>query len=239
MAQHKGNIKDDISIITMLFTQIYNEYKDKILDKVFNKIIIKPWMKYREIEIIKEILRHLQPQKCLEWGAGYSTIYFPIFLIGNSKWISIEHEKNWARKIKNINQNSNIEIFHIRPNCFPWTDEYGDGAYSDLTDYITFPSRFGKFDFILVDGRARKDSLIKAYELVKNEGVVVLHDANRKYYHEPFRLYKYHALFKDYRKDAGGLWVGTKGMNIKKVLNVDKHRKLWQIYNKIGKVVKV
>ena len=232
-------IYDNIPAITIFFSQIYKEYRDKILDKVFNKMIIKAWMKYREIEIIKEILKHLQPQKCLEWGTGYGTIYFPIFVNENSKWISIEHEKDWSKKIENINQNSNVEIFHIPPNHFPWTDKYGDGAYSDLRDYVEFPSKFGNFDFILVDGRARKDCLIKAYRLIKNEGVVTLHDANRNYYHESFGLYKYHVLFKDYCKEAGGLWVGSKGINIKDVLNVDKHRKLWQIYNKIGKMLRV
>lgn len=192
-------------------------------------------MKYKEIEIIKEILKHLKPMRCLEWGTGYSTVYFPKYLNRYSKWISIENDRTWSTHIESINRNSNVEIYHIEPNSFPWTDKYKDGAYTDLKDYIEFPSRFGNFDFILIDGRARKDCLIKAYELIRNEGIVVLHDASRNYYHKSLKLYRYSVLFKDYCKDIGGLWVGSKGINIGKVLNINKHRVLWEFYNNIKK----
>jgi len=241
MVSYEGSTKNSTSATAMLLSQIYKEYRDKILNKVFNDIIKKPWMKYKEIDIIEEILKNLQPSRCLEWGSGYSTIYFPNFVSKSSKWISIEHDKDWAAKIESINQKLNVEIFHIQPNHFPWTDKYKDGAYSDLADYIEFPRRFGSFDFILVDGRVRKDCLTTAYELVKNEGVVILHDANRDYYHEPFGLYKHHVLFKDYCKDAGGLWIGSKvkKINIEKVLNVNKHIKLWRIYNSILRLLQI
>ena len=205
-----GNIS-----IGAILAQIYKEYRAKILAGAFNKTIAKPWMKYREIEIIEEILKNLQPQKVLEWGAGYSTLYFPKILTENAMWISVEHDKEWAAKIKNANRNRRVEIFQVQPNHFPWTDEFGDGAYSDLTNYVEFPSKFGKFDFILIDGRARKNCVVKAHELAKDEGVVVLHDATREYYHEPFKLYKYQVLFADYRQDGSGLWVGSKGINIR------------------------
>ena len=227
------------SFIIILLSQIYNEYRYKIKSKISNKAIIKPWMKYREIEIIEEILKRLRPKKCLEWGSGNSTIYFPNFVSKNSNWISIEHEKDWAAKIKSKNQNLNVEIFHITPNHFPWTDDHEEGTYSDLMDYVEFPSKFGNFDFILIDGGARKGCLIKAYKLLKNEGIVVLHDANSDYYNEPFVLYKHYVLFRDYRNSAGGLWIGSKGININEILDVNKYKKLWRIYNKIGKIGKV
>jgi len=34
-------------------------------------------MDYIEIDIITEILMKRKPRICLEWGSGYSTIYFP------------------------------------------------------------------------------------------------------------------------------------------------------------------
>jgi len=152
-------------------------------------------------------------------------------------WLSVEHDKEWAAKINNVNQNARVEIFHVHPNHFPWTDEFGDGAYSDLMNYVEFPSKFGKFDFILIDGRARKDCLVKAYELVKDRGVVVLHDATREYYSKSFKLYTYQVLFEGHRQDGSGLWVGSKGINIEDMMDVNKHKKLWQLYNKVGKVL--
>lgn len=228
-----------ISSIMILFPQLYKEYRYKILSKIFNKTIIKPWMKYREIEIVKDILKHLQPQKCLEWGGGYSTLYFPNFVSKNSSWITVDYNQDWTAKIKSMNQNSNVEIFHIQPNHFSLTKCITEWAYSDLADYLEFPTKFGNFDFILVDGGARKECLIKAYELLKNKGVVVLHDANNNRYHEPFVLYKYQVLFKDYRKNAGGLWIGSKGINIEEILNMDRHKGLYQFYTKVGKIGKV
>ena len=221
--------------------QLCQVYGDKILTRVFKRKMSQPWMKYKEIGIIQEILKNLQPEKCLEWGAGYSTLYFPRFLNKNARWVCLEHDKDWIRKIeKKTKQNPNVEVFYIPPDHFPWTDEYKDGAYSDLSSYVEFPNSLEDFDFILIDGRARKECLIKAYQLLRGRGIVVLHDANRKYYHGPFELYEYRALFEDHRKfDArceyeGGLWVGSKDTDLGFVLDVDKHKKVWRIYEKIG-----
>jgi len=211
------------------------EYRDRILEGVLHKKIIKPWMRYKEIEIIEEILKNQQPSKCLEWGCGYSTLHFPRFLKKSAKWISVEHEKIWASKIRSMNQNPRVEIYHIQPNNSPWTDKYQDGDYSDLRDYIEFPSKYGKFDFILIDGRARKHCLFKTYNLLENHGVVILHDANRKYYHKSFKPYKNQVLLVDYRKHEGGLWVGSKKRNLKKLFDVKRHKSLWLRHNEIKK----
>jgi len=168
-------------------------------------------------------------------GAGYSTLYFPKILSKDAKWISIEHDREWFVRIKKINHNPNVEIYLVQPNRFPWTDRYKDGDLHDLKNYVNFPSKFGKFDFILIDGRARKYCMIKAHELIRNNGVVVLHDANREYYHEPFKLYGHKIIFRDFRKDAGGLFIGSKKLNIDAIIDVDRHRKLWCFINNLGK----
>lgn len=218
-----------------IMAQIYREYKNKILNKYFDVITIKPMMKYREIDIIEDILKKYQPMKCLEWGAGYSTLYFPQFLNRDATWSSVEHDKIWAAKVQKLNKNPSVRISYVQPNSYPWTDKNNDGAFSDLKDYIEFPVQWGKFDFILIDGRARAECLIKADSLLNNEGVIVLHDANRQYYHEAFKNYKNSIYFENYRPNSHGLFVAGKGIeDIRDTLDVDKHLKLWKIYNKIG-----
>ena len=232
----------DLLAVGAVFTyQLCHVYRDKILTRVIKRKMHQPWMRHKEIGIIQEILKNLQPEKCLEWGAGYSTLYFPKFLSKNARWVCLEHDKDWITKIeKKTKQNPNVEVFYILPDHFPWTDEYKDGAYSDLSSYVEFPNSLGDFDFILIDGRARKECLMKAYQLLRSRGVVVLHDANRKYYHGPFELYESWVLFEDHRKFGaylkceGGLWVGSKETDLGFVLDVDKHRKVWRIYEKIG-----
>ena len=89
---------------------------DLILRKALHIPSKKPWMRYREIEILKEILKKLRPKKCLEWGAGYSTLYFPKLLPEGTEWISIEHAKVWAEKVKHL------EPGGITESC-GWTDD--------------------------------------------------------------------------------------------------------------------
>jgi len=222
-------------VITALLYQLYRENRDKFIHKVFKKKSAKPLMKYREIEIITEILKNLKPQRTLEWGAGYSTLYFSQFAGKDAKWFSIEHHGDWAQRVKAMNTNLNMEIFYVEPDHFPWTDEFNDGSYSDLKQYIDFADGLGDFDFIFIDGRARKEALRKAFQLIKDDGVVVLHDANRHYYHEPFKLFNHQALFADKRGDGGGIWVGSKGREINSVLDLALYAKLWRIYNMFQK----
>ncbi len=240
--------------------------------KLLNTIPIKPYMADKEIAIVEEILRKLHPARCLEWGSGYSTLYFSQLIPESAEWMAVEHNHGWQqfmlrlmnatpvqethdaegwrcvylrgqltrtgfetldrvlRIFKKRSKNGpKIEIFHVSPNHLPWSDEDEDGSYTDLKDYIEFPTAFGPFDFILVDGRARKDCLVKAYALIKETGVVVLHDANRKYYYKPLEPYLYQTLFTDASLGSGGgLWIGSKGLDLQNVLDVEKHRLAWK-----------
>lgn len=223
------------SVSMSLCSRIFMYRAEKVLPKIFRAGSEKPWMSYEEIEVIKGLLTYLKPRSCLEWGAGYSTIYFPKFLKGGSGWISVEHEKEWAGRIESMNKNRSVRIFFVKPNHFPWTDEYSDGAYSDLENYIDFPSG-DKFDFILVDGRARRSCLEKACKILSDDGIVVLHDAERRYYQDALKSYRYQAVLSGYGKTGSELWVGSMGLDLKNVIDVDKYKILWKKYEKLGNV---
>ncbi|TAK05880.1 MAG: hypothetical protein EPO39_10285 [Candidatus Manganitrophaceae bacterium] len=223
------------SAMLPFLSQIYKEYRDKFIQKVLKKTLVVPWAKYREIEIVEEILRKAQPEKCLEWGCGYGTLYFSERLKKTAVWISVEHEKEWAAKIEGMNRNRQVQIHHVPADHFPWSDPHRDGAYSDLKEYVDYPSRFAPFDFILVDGRARRDCLAKAHQLVREEGVVLLHDANRVRYHESFHLFKHQALFTDGRTRSGGIWIGSRGTEIAHFLDLPRQREIYRLYRRFGK----
>jgi hypothetical protein len=233
--------KNGISVdaIGCFLRQLSKEYRNKLLRKWFRKSIIKPWGRYREIEIIEEVLQTLKPQRCLEWGTGFGTLYFTKLIGEKTRWISVEHEKDWSINIEKLNQNRNVQIGHVPPNLFPWSDPHRDGAYSDLKDYIEFPTQFGKFDFILVDGRARVDCVVKASELIEEDGIVILHDANRKHYHSVFHLFRHQVLFTDHRTCSGGIWVASKGREIRSVLKIDQHEMLYRLYHRYAKLLHV
>jgi len=215
---------------------LYRYSKGKILWHLFHRTISRPMMSFAETIIIEEVLNNLKPMRCLEWGAGYSTLIFPRFAGQNTRWIALEHNPDWALKIKVLNKNPNVTISYIAPNKFPWSDENNDGGLLDLKDYIDFPDQFAPFNFILVDGRARKDCLIKAYDLCKEDGIVVLHDAERQYYQQPLRLYQYQFSFSEHTQGQIKLWMGSKSINISKRFRVNRYTKLAQLLRFFGKI---
>ncbi len=228
-------MKRNALTVTSFISQMCEQSYYKLLSSGFKKKVMRPWMKVREIDIIKEILKTHKPMKCLEWGAGYSTLYYPKYLGPNAEWISIEHEKDWFLNINKMNTRGNVRIHHVAPNRYPWTDPLGDGAYADLTDYIEFPEKLGRFDFILVDGRARVECIKKGSELLSDHGIVILHDANRKNYEEPWKNYRYQALFRDYRDIVGGFWIGSQKVDLRSLIDIDFHMGIWKMYEEIGK----
>ena len=188
-------------------------------------IIKRPYMENNERNIIVDLIKNLKPKICLEWGSGFSTIYFTKFLHKDALWISMEHDKYWYEYIKNKIR-KNVKLYYIPPNNFPWTDKNGDGSYNDLKDYVNFPKKMNKkFDFILIDGRARNPCLKLARELLKEKGIVILHDANRKYYHPSFDFYRFQLYFKNNFKVNGGVFIGSNSRNIENFIDIKKYIK--------------
>ena len=64
------------SSLLKLISLVYREHRDKFGGQQYQPKK-KPYMRYREIEVVEEILYNLQPTSCLEWGAGSSTLFFP------------------------------------------------------------------------------------------------------------------------------------------------------------------
>ena len=131
-----------------------------------------PYMDKIEVDILDKLLLELKPERCLEWGCGGSTLYFPeVHKEYIKSWLSVEHDKNWYDEIsKKCPKNA----------CL---------VYEDFPKYITTPE--GKFKFILVDGRQRLACLqsIKDKDLLAPGGIVVLHDSGRLRYRPGFTLF--------------------------------------------------
>lgn len=245
-------------------------YRDRLPGAIFKRVRVKPWMADREIAVIDDVLAALRPARALEWGAGFSTLYFSRWLATGGRWIAVEHQKEWAATVRRLLDSrpvfrrrrryewtdyylrgqlsraghglldplvravirgtavaGGVEVYHVPANRLPCSDEHNDGSPTDFADYLALPERFGPFDLVLVDGRARRDCLRRAYDLVRDEGVVVLHDANRTYLHEPFDLYAHQILFSDSRRDEGGVWIGSKGIPLASLCDMDAHTRRW------------
>ncbi|MEA5536204.1 hypothetical protein [Crocosphaera sp. XPORK-15E] len=70
--------------------------------------------------------------------------------------------------------------------------------------YVGLPSKLNqKYDIILVDGRYRRRCVIESSSLMKPDGITLLHDAWRTYYHCAFTHFKHH------RRIGEAWWIGS------------------------------
>ena len=196
---------------------------------------MRPWMKPREVEIIQSLLERGRPKRILEWGAGYGTIFFSQNCKEFENWVSVEHIGEWAEKIRSMNTDPRVEIVHIEANNPVLTDPGQDGGYDNFKEYIEYPTQLEPFDLIIVDGRARTECLKKSRNLLRGNGIVILHDANRKHY-RPFPTgFTDEILFEDYRTLEGGLWIASMDGAIDLLIDVSRHRQVWEVYQKYGR----
>ncbi len=215
--------------------RLYMYENKKRIEKALGIKSINPYMKYKEIVFLKELLSNLKPKKCLEYGCGYSSLYFPAFLAKNASWMSVEHDKKWHAEVNRKNRNENVEIFHINANNHNFIDE---GEYKDFMSYVNFPESEAPFDFILVDGMARKACIEKAKKMLSEEGVVVVHDCNRGAYHQEIKKYKHWLILEDFRKTAGGIGLASNSVNIENLFDIQKHKEVWKKDTKISNLFK-
>ncbi|MGQ9583426.1 MAG: hypothetical protein ACUVV6_07945 [Thermoplasmatota archaeon] len=165
-----------------------------------------PYMRPREISALETLIRRLGPLRCLEWGAGRSTLHFSALLPPGGSWLAVEHDEKWWAMLESLAMGrARVEL--VRPNRTPLT---GDGTFEELRDYILFPETLGlRFDLILIDGRARNECLTRAGRLLSPSGVLALHDANRAWYRPELAGLSHSLRLSDGRELGGGLWLGS------------------------------
>jgi predicted O-methyltransferase YrrM len=208
------------------------------LKRKWNKKIGKfeeiPWMAQKEKDIMVEALTKLKPERCLEWGSGFSTLTFPNLLSHDAEWVSVEHNEAWHKIITEKDVPQQVKFAQVAADKVS-TDE-PDGSYDDFKSYIEYPN--GSFDFILIDGRARTHCLKKAYDLISETGLIMLHDANRDSYLENTSMFNNQYLFTDHRKTFGGIWLGSKSKQINSFLDLRLHQNLWDKHFNLLRVMR-
>lgn len=148
-------------------------------------------MAHEEIQILDDLIEKHQPEICLEWGSGGSTIYFPNKHDCIKRWVSIEHDYTWVDALKSqMELNKSVDLRH-------GTQE--DGLYLNWAMDM-------KFDFILIDGIMRLECMAFASTYCMNPGaIVVLHDSGRAEYKDGYEF------FDHYLELAPGVGEGKDG----------------------------
>lgn len=124
-----------------------------------------PWITYSAIEFLKEKLN--STMELFEYGSGNSTIYYSTKV---KKIIAIEHDKEWYDKIKfGLAENAKIIYKKLEYN----------GEYCRIIKEFE-----NKFDVVIVDGRDRVNCVKNSIDRLKENGIIILDDSERKEYDE-------------------------------------------------------
>ena len=211
--------------------------KNAFLRRILKFYPTEPMMKQKEIRVFEEILRKLKPQEILEWGSGYSSLYFPQKIKKKFNWLAVEHNKEWYNIINKKNKNNYVQIKYIKPNNINWKKIKNDGTLKDYKDYIEYPKTLKKkFDLIIIDGRARKECFKVAKKILNKDGIIIIHDANRQEYYNTFKFKKNQTFkFLDDSINHGGIFLYNE-KNIHEFISRKNHVDVWRKTNNIGRL---
>jgi predicted O-methyltransferase YrrM len=215
------------------------EINENLRGKAYRLEQGRPYMKRREQEIFEEVMIRLQPRKCLELGAGFSTLHFPKLLPEGGRWISVENNRAWYSRIRDQSKHPGVDLKWIKMSSHP-VAETDQGLQNDMQAYLQTGFDEAPLDLILIDGRQRMMCMQQSLDMIADDGIIVLHDANRKFYQRNVPGFRHQVLFTDFRRNAGGIWLGSPSKPIEEVLEVRKHRKKWRLLqNKFAKILNI
>lgn len=167
------------------------------LFKLFNTNT--PWTSQASITFFKQALT--KEMTGFEYGSGMSTKFFATKL---KNLVSLEHDSAWYSRVKEDLQKSGISniSYHLVEKVAKKNENQetisllGDTHVHTFTEeflsYSGFITRYPDehFDFILVDGRARVDCILRSIPKLKPGGVLVLDNSERERYDLVYTLLK-------------------------------------------------
>lgn len=129
-----------------------------------------PWFTYSFIAFLEERIH--SEMSVFEYGSGNSTLWF------NKKGcalVSVEHDKKWyAHMQPRLGSNPKIE--------YHWRDLESKDYSQEILNY----SR--AFDIIVLDGRDRVNCCLNALNALKDDGIIIWDNSDRKEYSEGYQF---------------------------------------------------
>jgi len=163
-------LQDEIFLKNNSFYKSYLQEKGWIQSVLKQEIIEEdgapiPWMTYPFISFLKPRIKNTF--EIFEYGSGNSTIFFA----QRAKNVyAIEHDIDWYNRMKSIVAKNVTLIFEEL--------HYGGKYCNKVMEFD------GLYDLIVVDGRDRVNCCLRAPKALKNDGVIILDNSNRKYYNK-------------------------------------------------------
>ncbi len=136
----------------------YGQWKSFWNSKCLDKDgIIVPWFTYPAIEYIKQL--DLSDKRVLEYGSGYSTIFWANRTKGV---VAIEDDKSWYEKLK-PQMPTNVNYIRVE----------------NKEEYVAAVSKVeGEFDIIINDGIYRYDCAMASRAKLADGGIIILDNSD-------------------------------------------------------------
>lgn len=122
--------------------------------------------------LLKEVLNQYCPHKIIEWGTGASTKIMD--KKGVEEIHTFEHQQHWYKKYKKSYSKK------VKCHFIPFGKGYTVAGNMFKSNY---------FDLAFIDGRERVKCMITSKALVKEGGLILLHDSERKKYKDGIKLF--------------------------------------------------
>ncbi|MBK6917208.1 MAG: hypothetical protein IPH07_07395 [Deltaproteobacteria bacterium] len=154
-----------------------------------------------ELAQLTAVVTKLAPKRVLEWGSGGSTHMFLTRFPSIERMVSVENDRGWYERVRAKIDDPRLSLFLVESDVAP-PDVSREGPKRGrellsafhlrcerepalMRSYVEKPGSLGeRFDFVLVDGRARSFCIAAGWELLVPGGVLVLHDAQRPEYRD-------------------------------------------------------
>jgi len=170
-------------------------------------IALSVWMDPMEFAQLLAAIEAVAPKRFLEWGTGGSTKAILARCPFIAEYVAVEHNRPWFLRVKDEVTDPRLNLHHVGPDQplppgkhrepvqTAW-DEATEFDRPKMASYIDFPGTLGgTFDFVLVDGRARRFCVAEGFKLLNPGGMLCVHDAQRTEYHDAILAQTGRALF--------------------------------------------
>jgi predicted O-methyltransferase YrrM len=145
-----------------------------------------PWWTFESSALVDAFLRGRRGARVFEWGSGASTLWLAR---RSASVTAVEHDGAWAAEVRGLLGAAPSVDLRVVP-AVPARGVPGEArsqkegatdldfrAYVDTIDEVG-----GRFDLVVVDGRAREECLVRALAHLADDGLVVLDNVERARY---------------------------------------------------------
>jgi len=145
-----------------------------------------PWWTYDAIDKVEAFLAARPGARVFEWGSGASTVWLAKRA---GSVISIDHDAPWVEfSAPRLAEQGNARVELVPADTRPDPDARflsGKAGYTGQTfrEYVeAIDKHEGRFDLIVIDGRARAACLERAIDRLARGGVIVFDNSHRARY---------------------------------------------------------